>query len=87
MLVNPRSTLTHAAALRALRHAEQTPPPIHTYNRAMRRDLRDPLHREDCRAEYDKAEALGDLELGRWARAWGEAIRCDLRDRFNGGAY
>lgn len=62
-------------------------PPLRAYNRALRRDLRDPLHREDCRAEYDKAEALGDLELGRWARAWGEAIRTDLRDRFNGGAY
>lgn len=62
-------------------------PPLHAYNRAMHRDLRGPLHREECRAEYDKAEALGDLELGRWARAWGEAIRSDLRDRFNGGAY
>jgi len=79
-MTNPRH-----AFLRAEIAALQAKP--QTYNRAMRHDLRDPLHREDCRAEYDKAEALGDLELGRWARAWGEALRADLRDRFNGGAY
>lgn len=61
-------------------------PPLR-YNRAMRRDLQEPLHREDCRTEYDKAEALGDIELGRWARAWGEALRCDLRARAGQDAY
>lgn len=72
-------------ALRAADSSLTKAPP--RYNRAMRRDLRDPLHREDCRSEYDKAEAMGDQELGRWARAWGEAIRSDLRDRFARDAY
>lgn len=76
--------------LQALRAADASLSKRHTpraYNRAMRQDLQDQLYRGECRAEYDKAEALGEHELGRWARAWGEAIRCDLRGRGHQGAY